>query len=185
MSQLTIDQALKMALRHREAGRLAEADGVYRQILAQISDRAEALHWLGLLACEAGHLDLAIDLIGRAIAVDPANGAYQSNLGECYRRAGQSEQAINCLRRATELAPVCSRRTSTWGSLSEDMGRLDEAVDSYRRAITLEPNYVEAHSALAATLFDARGPTRRSRRAWGRFGFGPTCRMSIPTWGMP
>ena len=95
MSQLTLDQALRMVLRHREAGRSDDADGIYRQIVAQISGEAEALHWLGLLACEEGHIDLAIDLIGRAIAVDPSVAAYHSNLGECYRRAGQSERAID------------------------------------------------------------------------------------------
>ena len=34
MTQMTIDQALQIALGHHEAGRLAEAEGIYRQILA-------------------------------------------------------------------------------------------------------------------------------------------------------
>ncbi len=155
MSQLSIDQALRLALRYREAGRRAEADGIYGQILAQISGRAEALHWLGLLACEAGHLDLAIDLIGRSIAVEPLVGAYHSNLGECYRRAGQSEPAIACLRRAIELAPGLLQANFNLGIALKERGRLDEAIDAYNRAVAIQPDCVEAHNGLAAAHFDA------------------------------
>jgi predicted O-linked N-acetylglucosamine transferase (SPINDLY family) len=154
MSQLTIDQALRMVLRHREAGRLAEADGIYRQILAQLSGQAEPVHWLGILACEAGHLDLAIDLMGRAVAVDPSAAAFHCNLGECYRRAGNWEQAVACLRRATELAPGMPQAQFNLGVALKDAGRPGEAVAAYRRAIEIEPDHVEAHNGLAAALFD-------------------------------
>jgi predicted O-linked N-acetylglucosamine transferase (SPINDLY family) len=156
MSQLTIDQALRMVLRHREAGRPTEADGIYRQIVAQLSGQAETLHWLGLRACEDGHLDLAIDLIGRAIAVDPSVGGYHSNLGECYRRAGESDQAIQSLRRAVELAPGLLQAHYNLGVVLKAGGRLDEAIHAYRRAIAIQPDYAAAHNGLAAALFDAR-----------------------------
>ena len=157
MSQLTIDQALRMVLRHREAGRPADADGIYRQIVAQISGQAESLHWLGLLACEEGHVDLAIDLIGRAIAVDPAVGGYHSNLGECYRRAGQSDRAIASLRRATELAPGLVQAHFNLGVALKDGGparRGDPRLPPGDR----DPARLcgEAHNGLAAALFDAR-----------------------------
>src|SRR6516165_932472 len=100
MSELSIDQALQLVLQHREAGRQAEADNIYQQILAQIRGQDGALHWLGLLACQAAHYDLAIDLVSRSIAVEPFVATYHSNLGECYRRAGRHEEAIAALRRA-------------------------------------------------------------------------------------
>ena len=105
MTQNTVEQAIQMALAHLQAGRLSEAEEIYRQVLAQVPDHPEALHWLGVLAFQTGRTDAAIDLIGRAIAVNPAMAEYHSNLGVAYRAAVQWEQAIASFRRATELKP--------------------------------------------------------------------------------
>ena len=47
-----------------------------------VPDHADALHLLGVLAFQTGHIGAAIDLIGRAIAINPAVAEYHSNLGE-------------------------------------------------------------------------------------------------------
>ena len=72
MTPMQVDQAMQTALGHHQAGRLAEAEAIYRQVLAQFPDHADALHLLGVLACQAGRPDAAIELIGRAIAINPA-----------------------------------------------------------------------------------------------------------------
>jgi hypothetical protein len=50
MEQLTIGQAMQAAFSHQQSGRLAEAEGIYRQVLACCPDHADALHLLGILA---------------------------------------------------------------------------------------------------------------------------------------
>ena len=65
MTQIAIDQAMRIAVGHHQAGRLAEAEAIYRQVLGQQADHSDALHLLGVLACDTGHLEAAIDLIGR------------------------------------------------------------------------------------------------------------------------
>ena len=52
---MTIDQAMQIALEHHRAGRLAEAEAIYRQVLARCPDHADALHLLGVLAGQTGH----------------------------------------------------------------------------------------------------------------------------------
>jgi Flp pilus assembly protein TadD len=59
------------ALQHHREGRLAEAERRYRQILTVVPDHADSLHLLGVAACQAGRVDQAIDLIGKALAVRP------------------------------------------------------------------------------------------------------------------
>ena len=81
MSQLALEQIIQIAIRHHQAGRLAEAEGLYRQVLAQQPHNADALHLLGLLAKRAGRLDMAADLIGRAIAIMPGAAVFQVSLG--------------------------------------------------------------------------------------------------------
>src|ERR1700727_2786173 len=97
--------AIQVAISHHQAGRLAEAEAIYRQVLARFPDYADALHLLGTLACQTGALEVAIDLIGRAIAVCPGEAAYHLNLGESYRRAGRRDDAIASFGRALELRP--------------------------------------------------------------------------------
>ena len=63
-------------------------------MLAEMPYHSDALHLLGVLASQTGHADKAIDLIGRAIAINPAIAQYHGNLGESYRRLGQLDAAL-------------------------------------------------------------------------------------------
>jgi Tfp pilus assembly protein PilF len=78
---MTTAQALQVALGHHHAGRLAEAEGIYRQILAVEPRHAGALHLLGVVAHQAGHHEAALDLIRRAIGENPAAASFHNNLG--------------------------------------------------------------------------------------------------------
>src|SRR5436190_1870718 len=82
MSSMSIEQALDVGIDHRRAGRLATAEGIYRQILAVAPRQADALHLLGLIAGQMGRRDVGIDLIRQAIAAEPRNGHFYSNLSK-------------------------------------------------------------------------------------------------------
>ena len=64
---MTLDRALQLALQHHRAGRLAEAEPIYRQVLARQPDHPDALHLLGLIAHQVGRHADAKALIERAI----------------------------------------------------------------------------------------------------------------------
>ena len=66
--------------RHR-AGDLDGAETLYRQVLQADPDHAAAWHLLGVLATHRGQPDQALDLIGRALARAPHEGAFHLNLG--------------------------------------------------------------------------------------------------------
>jgi predicted O-linked N-acetylglucosamine transferase (SPINDLY family) len=150
--QVTLDRALELALGHVQAGRWAEAEGVYRQVLAAIPEHPDALHMLGILACQRGAYDAAIDLIGRAIARNPGIAEYHSNLGESYRRAGQADRALDCFRRAVAFKPGLAEAHNSLGILLEARGRREEAIAAYRRALALKPGLAEAHNNLGICL---------------------------------
>jgi len=71
MSQMTIEQALGIAVRHHQAGRLAEASDIYATILAAEPDQPAALHLLGVAVHEKGDISRAHWLIARAVALQP------------------------------------------------------------------------------------------------------------------
>ena len=62
------DEQFEVAIRHHRAGRLIEAERLYRQICAAHADHVASWHLLGVLAHQLGHKDAA-DFIGRAVAI--------------------------------------------------------------------------------------------------------------------
>jgi protein O-GlcNAc transferase len=85
MSTATIPQAPAAAMPHHQAGRLAEAEAIYRQILNVQPANADALHLLGVIASQTGHHTSAVDLIGRALQFQPGHGAASVNFGNALR----------------------------------------------------------------------------------------------------
>jgi predicted O-linked N-acetylglucosamine transferase (SPINDLY family) len=153
---LTIDEAMQMALGHHQAGRLAEAETLYRLALEQYPEHAGALHLLGVLACQAGRLDDAVDLIGRAIAVEPGVAAYHSNRAEVCRRAGRWDDAIAGFQRAIALDGNVAQTHANLAGALWGAGRLDEAIAAARQAIALEPDCSDAYANLGNALKDQR-----------------------------
>jgi len=148
---MTTPQAFALAQQHHKAGRLVEAEDLYRQILAVQPGHAEALHHYGIIAQQTGRHDLAIEWIGRALALQPDNPAAHSNLGEAYRTAGLIEEAIKSLQRAIQLRPDFPVAHFNLGNALKDQARLDEAIAAYRRALELKPDYLEALNNLGTT----------------------------------
>jgi predicted O-linked N-acetylglucosamine transferase (SPINDLY family) len=143
MTPVTIDQALDIALGHHQSGRRAEAEALYRQVLSEHPAHPGALHGLGVLAAQAGDLERAIDLIGRAVAGAPDVAEYQSNLGEFLRRAGRPAEAIAWLEKAIARKPDLAVAHGNLGNALKGVGRLDEAIASFERAIALDPGNAE------------------------------------------
>jgi tetratricopeptide (TPR) repeat protein len=154
MAQLTIQQAFDLAVQHHQAGRLREAEQLYRRILAQQPEHAGAMHSLGVIAHQVGRNDVAVDLIRRAIALNPNNAKAHNNLGNVLTDKGQLDEAIAALRQAIALNPNLPEAHSNLGSVLRDKGQLDEAIAACRQAIGLRGNYAEAHNNLGNALKD-------------------------------
>ena len=71
-----IDQAMQLAIGHHQAGRLGEAETIYRRVLSEQPENPDALHLLGVIAFQVGQFDRAIELIRHAIQIDPVNADF-------------------------------------------------------------------------------------------------------------
>ena len=148
MNSVTIDQALQTAMAYHQAGRMAEAEALYRQVLAVQPQNPDALHLLGLIAHQVGQQAAAGELISQAIALRPEDAAFHSNLGEVYRLLGRTEEAIASHRRALAIRPDFAEAYNNLGIALFGAGRFEEAVAAYERALALRPHYPEAHNNL-------------------------------------
>jgi protein O-GlcNAc transferase len=155
--RLTLQKQYESGVSHHKAGRLAEAEKIYRQILAAKPNHADALHLLGVVTGQAGQLDAAVTLIRQAIAVSPTNAAYYGSLGNALQDRWQPDDAIGAFRTAIRLRPAFAEAYNNLGNVLRDTGQLDEAIASVREAIRLSPEKTAAHSNLLANLhYDPR-----------------------------
>jgi predicted O-linked N-acetylglucosamine transferase (SPINDLY family) len=149
---MTIEQALHLAVQHHQAGRLAEAEALYRQILALQPAEADALHLLGVIALQRGQLLAASDLISRSLTINPRSAAARSNLSDAWRRLGRLDDAVAECRRALDLEPNYPEACNHLGLALAVQGDEDQAIAAYRRALELRPGFAEAHYNLANVL---------------------------------
>jgi len=150
---VTIQQTFQSALQHHQAGRLAEAEALYRQVLALEPRQADAFHLLGVIAMQVGRNELAVDLIGQAIALKPSYPEAYYNLGIALSSGGKLDAAIAAYRHALSLKADHPEALNNLGNALKDNRQLDEAIIAYRQAITLRPHYPEAHYNLGLALY--------------------------------
>jgi predicted O-linked N-acetylglucosamine transferase (SPINDLY family) len=144
--------AFAEAFQHHQAGRLVEAEPLYRKVLTANSRHADSLHMLGVLAQQTGCGDVAIDFIGRAIAIDAKVAAYHSDLGKVLLDRGRLDEARASLHRALDLKPDLLDAHNTLGVTLDRQGRPDEAAECYRRAMRIYPDSPLLHVNLGKVL---------------------------------
>jgi tetratricopeptide (TPR) repeat protein len=140
------------ALAHHQSGLVAQAERLYRQVLAIDAGHAGSHHLLGIIAYETGRYDTAVEEIGKAIAITPGLAASHTDLGNALKMQGRLDEAAASHRSALELKPDYPEAHNNLGIVLKDQGRLDEAAACYRRAIELKPEYPEAYNNLGIVL---------------------------------
>ncbi|HZL52216.1 MAG TPA: tetratricopeptide repeat protein [Terracidiphilus sp.] len=158
---------LAIALRHHQAGHLDEAEQLYRQILQADSGNADALHFLGVLGLQTGRIDVAVDLIGKAIEQNGRVPAFHNNLGNALKAQGRLEQAAASYARALVYKPDYVEAHYNLGITLQAQDRLDEAAASYKRALSGKPDHAEAHVNLGNTL-QAQGKLEQAVASYER-----------------
>jgi predicted O-linked N-acetylglucosamine transferase (SPINDLY family) len=152
MTDGAVCEVYERALAHHRAGRVHDAERLYRQVVQGQADHAGALHLLGVAALTGGRLPEALDWLRRAIAVAPHVAVYYVSLGQVLTALGRLDEAIASNQRATELSPEMVEGWFALGISLQSAGRLREAVQAYRRALELAPDHADAANNLGGAL---------------------------------
>ena len=155
MTEITVAQAVQLALQFQQAGRLQEAEALYRAVLQREPNNADVLHLLGVLAHQAGKPQIAIDLISQAIRIAPTVPWFHNNLGEVYRTAGLLDQAVACYQQAIALSPGYAEPHMNLGNALLQMGRPAEAISPLQKSVELKPELPMAFNSLGVALQQA------------------------------
>ena len=144
-----------------QAGRFAEAEDGYRQLLAGDPDNAEALHLLGILRAQRGDLREAYELVQRASELAPENAASQHTLGEMYLSEGKLDEARQAYDRARQLNPNLASAHAGLGQVAFLRGDIDGAEAHFRVALRADENDVQALTGLG-NVAQWRGDSARA-----------------------
>jgi len=152
-SASTLQPSLAMAVRHHQAGRLADAEVIYREILSQEPNQPEVLHLLGALCAQNGQGDSAIELVSRAISLKQ-DAIYYDTLARSLKSCGRLDDAIAAYRDALRLKPDFAGAQNNLGVALRAAGEVRESQAAFRAAINTNPNFAEAHNNLGNLLIE-------------------------------
>jgi predicted TPR repeat methyltransferase len=149
---VSVPAAIQAAAQLHHAGRLRKAEVIYKQVLQAEPDNVDALHLMGLVACQFGNHETAVGLIGRAIKLNPKVAMFHNNLGQTYLTMGKPEEAITHCKEALALQPDFPEAYYNLAMALRAQGRLDEAIVCFEHAVRLKSDFIGAWVGLAETL---------------------------------
>jgi tetratricopeptide (TPR) repeat protein len=135
-----VQAQFRRALGLHQQGMLAEAERIYAEILQRVPNHFGALNLLGVIACQNRAYERAVDLISKAISINPNAPAAHSNLGVALRELRCPEEALASFEKAIALKPDYAEAHHNRGLALRELGRPEEAIASYENAIALKPD---------------------------------------------
>ena len=156
---------LAIAQSYRAEGNRAMAEVVLQQLLQKHPSYDPALHFMGLMALEAGDLPSAIDWMGKAIVQNPNQGAYHRNRGELCRRVGRLDDAVSSGERAVALLPGDADSHFNLALAHSDRSDWNPAVATFQAAIALRHAHSPSWNGLGVAL-GRLGQAREAQKAY-------------------
>jgi predicted O-linked N-acetylglucosamine transferase (SPINDLY family) len=144
--------AFDLAMRHRQAGRAAEARRLCLELVRGDPKHLKALSLLGKLELEAGNPGDAVPWFERAAALAPDSPIYFCNLGIAHHKLGALEPAAKALSRAAALSPPRAEAFQNLGLVLLDRGDVETGLRSLIRATELDPGSFALKRLLAREL---------------------------------
>lgn len=130
---------LETALIHQQAGRLDQAEDIYRKILGIDPTHAGAVHLLGTLMQRRGDYHEAVALISKAILLEPGVADFHANLAAVYLALGQPVEAAAHGRTALKLDPEFAAAAYNLATALFSLGEVAPAVEMFENALEMEP----------------------------------------------
>jgi protein O-GlcNAc transferase len=147
-----VTTSFNQALGLHQAGRLMEAEALYRKVLQAQPRHFDGLHLLGVVDYQCGRHDDAVRQFDLALKVNPKVAAAHNNRGAALKELGRLEEAAASYGRAIALKPDYADAFYNRGNVLKELKRYAEALRDYDQAIALKPDYVDAFNNRGSAL---------------------------------
>jgi protein O-GlcNAc transferase len=136
--------------KHHRAGRLQDAQRCYLDVTASDPGNADAWHMAGVVAGQLGNNPEGIQLIRRAIELQPGQSMFHYNLGLLLARQRNQERARDSFQKAIHLKPDFALAHASLGASLRDLGQPLDALAHLNEAVRLRPDLWSARLHIAA-----------------------------------
>jgi tetratricopeptide (TPR) repeat protein len=151
----TPEVAFRQATQLHRAGRLADADAAYAEVLKAEPGHADALRLRGILARQRGDLEQSRRWLRAATRAAPEDVDALTELGLSEFAAGYLLLAEGVFRRAVRLDALSIKARANLGAVLQYRGHIREAIDCYVSVLNDEPLDAEIRCNLALTRLEA------------------------------
>jgi tetratricopeptide (TPR) repeat protein len=143
---------LAHAAEHQKAGRLEQAEQLYKEVLRDNPNNVDALRMLGIIAYGSSNIDEAERLFRRAVKLAPDYVNAIIDLGNTLKEQNRYEEAIECFRQAIKLEPTSVKAHYLLASTLSPAALTYQAIESYERVLQLRPKHAGAKLGLGHML---------------------------------
>lgn len=118
----------------------------YKQMLRHAPYSSKLYNNLAKAYREIGEKDKVIELLQKAIEIEPENAVAHNNLGNAYKDTGDYKKAVYSYEKAIEVAPDYATPYHNLALMRADIEKNDEAaLELLNKAIEINPYYVDAY----------------------------------------
>lgn len=125
-----------------QAGQYDRAEEYLQKSINMMPDFAEALNYLGYMWADRGvKLQQALDLIEKAVKLEPGSPAYLDSLGWVLFKLNRPQEALEQLKKAIGNSPAPDPTLLDHaGDIYAALDQPDKAQDCWAKSLSLEPN---------------------------------------------
>lgn len=147
--QVSLYEAIAIAIEAHKAGELDEAERIYRLILEADAGYPDALHYLGVLMHQKGESSKALDLVKKSLEFDPENLGAWNNLGNIHKELNQLNEAAACYGRVLENHSENADALNNLGIVLKSMGEYEGAIELFHQALSRMPENPDVYQNLS------------------------------------
>lgn len=140
---------IHLAIEHLKSNRLAEAESICGELLANDANDADALHFLGVVRMGQGRRDEGIELLKRSLKISPRNAQAWNSLGNLLWHTSERQATEFAYRHAANLKTDFFEAWYNLGRFLHRHHRHAQALEAFERAIQLQPRFARAHEFIA------------------------------------
>ncbi len=159
----SVPELMRRGVTAFQAGRLAQAEQAFADVLMGDPAEPTALQLLGVIAYRNGQGEDAVELIQAAVEIEPDYVEAHFNLGRVLTGLGRHAQAEARLNRVLELRPDYREAYLELANLLRRQGKLADALAVCRRLLTEDDSFPEAHLNTANLLAELNQSEQASR----------------------
>lgn len=135
-----LDIRFNLAAAYERLGQFEESEREFKWIIGKVPDNALALNYLGYMYADRGvNLEEALEMIKKAVSLDPRNGAYLDSYAWVLYRLGRYEEALVQMNEALKYDQDEAVLYDHQGDIYAALTSYELARESWAKALELDP----------------------------------------------